>query len=160
MRLPLLLALLAAPAWAEPDPADWGAVLQAADGQTVYWHAWGGSTATNDFIGWIAEQVAEHGVTLEHVKLADTADAVARVRAEQQAGQDSGGAVDLIWINGPNFASMKGSDLLFGPFAEALPNWQLVDLAKGVDDARGLLVPDDHEALALVVARARHADLG
>jgi putative thiamine transport system substrate-binding protein len=53
--------------------------------------------------------------------------AVARVLAEQAAGQTSGGAVDLIWINGENFAAMKSKDLLFGPFAETLPNFALVD---------------------------------
>lgn len=107
---------------------DWAAVLAEARGQTVYWHAWGGDTKINDFIAFIgAEALARHGVTLEHVKLASTADAVARVLAEQQAGQTSGGAVDLIWINGENFAAMKSQGLLFGPFAEALPNWPLVD---------------------------------
>lgn len=123
------LALLPGLAWAEPDPADWDAVLDQARGQTVYWNAWGGSTTTNAFIAWVGEQVsARHGVTLEHVKLSDTADAVGRVLAEKQAGQDSGGAIDLIWINGPNFAAMKEADLLFGPFAEDLPNWALVDV--------------------------------
>ncbi|WP_371153551.1 ABC transporter substrate-binding protein [Jannaschia sp. 2305UL9-9] len=130
MRLPLLatLALTTLPAFAQPDPADWPAVLAEADGQTVYWHAWGGSTTTNDFIAWIGEQAAEKGVTLEHVKLADTADAVGLVLSEKAAGKDTGGAVDLIWINGANFASMKEQDLLFGPFAEDLPNWQFVDV--------------------------------
>ncbi|TFL19523.1 ABC transporter substrate-binding protein [Jannaschia formosa] len=128
MRLPLIAALaLATPAFAEPDPTDWDAVLAEAEGQTVYWHAWGGSTTTNDFIAWIGEQVAEQGVTLEHVKLADTADAVSLVLSERQAGKTEGGSVDLIWINGANFASMKEQGLLFGPFAEALPNWRFVD---------------------------------
>ena len=108
--------------------ADWDAVLAGARGQTVYWHAWGGDTKINDFIAFIGAQAQErHGVTLEHVKLASTADAVARVLAERDAGQTSGGAVDLIWINGENFAAMKAEGLLFGPFAEALPNWPLVD---------------------------------
>jgi putative thiamine transport system substrate-binding protein len=107
---------------------DWVAVLAEAKGQTVYWHAWGGDTKINDFIAFIgAEAQTRYGVTLEHVKLASTADAVARVLAEQQAGQTTGGAVDLIWINGENFAAMKAQGLLFGPFAEALPNWPLVD---------------------------------
>ncbi len=130
MRLSLIaaLALTATPAWAEPDPADWPAVLSEAEGQTVYWHAWGGSTTTNDFIAWIGERAAEQNVTLEHVKLADTGDAVGLVLTEKQAGKLTGGAVDLIWINGANFASMKEQDLLFGPFAEALPNWSLVDV--------------------------------
>jgi putative thiamine transport system substrate-binding protein len=124
------VAVLPALSWAEPDPADWPAVLDEARGQTVYWNAWGGSTTTNDFIAWVGRRVAEdHGVTLEHVKLSNTADAVARVLSEKQAGQDQGGAIDLIWINGPNFAAMKEAGLLFGPFAEALPNWALVDVA-------------------------------
>ncbi|MGR3484794.1 MAG: ABC transporter substrate-binding protein [Paracoccaceae bacterium] len=127
MRLLPLLALAATPALADPDPADWDSVLAQAEGQTVFWHAWGGSTTTNDFIAWIGDQVAEHGVTLEHVKLTDTADAVTRVIAERQAGQDADGAVDMIWINGTNFAAMKEADLLFGPFAEDLPNYAGVD---------------------------------
>lgn len=129
MRLTLALAAtLALPAAAETDPADWNAVARAAEGQTVYWHAWGGSSATNDFIAWIGERAAEEGVTLEHVKLADTADAVGAVLTEKQAGRDSDGSVDLIWINGANFASMKENDLLFGPWAEQLPNWRFVDV--------------------------------
>ncbi len=107
---------------------DWGAVLAEAKGQTVYWHAWGGDTKINDFIAFIGAEVkARHDVTLEHVKLASTADAVARVLAERDAGQTTGGAVDLIWINGENFAAMKAQGLLHGPFAPALPNWPLVD---------------------------------
>ncbi len=123
-------ACTALAAHAQPDPADWPAVLQEARGQTVYWHAWGGDPRINDFISWVAEQaLSRHGVRVTQVKLASTADAVARVVSEKQAGQDQGGAVDLIWINGENFAAMKNEGLLFGPFAEQLPNWPLVDVA-------------------------------
>ena len=122
-------AVLAGVASAEPEPADWDAVLAEAEDQTVYWNAWGGSTTTNDFIEWVGTRVkAEHGVTLEHVKLADTADAVSRVIAEKSGGKDAGGAIDMIWINGANFSAMKQADLLFGPFAGSLPNWQFVDV--------------------------------
>ena len=129
-HLAILAALLAPlPALAETDPADWAAVTQKADGQTVYWNAWGGSTTTNDFIAWVGSRVAEdYGVTLEHVKLSSTADAVTRVIAEKDAGENDDGAVDMIWINGANFAAMKEADLLFGPFAEQLPNWAFVDV--------------------------------
>jgi len=125
-----LMAALAAPtfAFATPDPSDWDAVTTEANGQTVYWNAWGGSTTTNDFIAWVGERVAEdYGVVLEHVKLTDTADAVTRVLSERQAGENDDGAIDMIWINGSNFAAMKEADLLFGPFAEQLPNWAFVD---------------------------------
>lgn len=125
--LAALFAATPAPA-ADPDPSDWEAVIEEAEGQEVFFHAWGGSVATNDFIAWVGRRVAEtHGIRLRHVKLADTADAVTRVLAEKQAGQAEGGAVDLIWINGPNFAAMKAAGLLFGPFAEDLPNWALAD---------------------------------
>lgn len=126
-----LIAALAVPtlAFATPDPSDWDAVLDEANGQTVFWNAWGGSTTTNDFIAWVGERVSEeYGVTLEHVKLTDTADAVTRVLSERQAGENDDGAIDMIWINGSNFAAMKEADLLFGPFAEQLPNWDYVDV--------------------------------
>ncbi|MCC5962230.1 MAG: ABC transporter substrate-binding protein [Rhodobacteraceae bacterium] len=111
-----------------PDPQDWDAVLDAARGQTVYWHAWGGDPRINAFIASVGDDLQDrYGVTLEHVRLADTADAVTRVISERQAGRDSDGAVDAIWINGANFASMKEQGLLFGPFAGDLPNWPLVD---------------------------------
>ncbi|MEL6337630.1 MAG: ABC transporter substrate-binding protein [Pseudomonadota bacterium] len=112
-----------------PDPKDWAAVEAAAKGQTVYWHAWGGDARINRFIAWAGDQVEErYGVSVTHVKLSDTAEAVSRVLAEKTAGTDAGGAVDLIWINGENFAAMKRNDLLFGPWAEDLPNWQYVDV--------------------------------
>ncbi|KJZ21178.1 ABC transporter substrate-binding protein [Loktanella sp. S4079] len=128
-HLAVLAALLApVSALADVNPTDWDEVVAQASGQTVYWNAWGGSTTTNEFIAWVGERVAaEYGVTLEHVKLTDTADAVTRVISEKQAGQDDDGAIDMIWINGANFAAMKEADLLFGPYAEELPNWALVD---------------------------------
>ncbi|WP_375262887.1 ABC transporter substrate-binding protein [Palleronia sp.] len=125
--LSLLVAVLPTASLAAPDPSNWDAVLEEARDQTVYWYAWGGSTATNGFIDWLGDRVAEeYGVTLEHVKLTDTADAVTRVLSEKQAGTDTGGAVDLIWINGANFTTMKDAGLLFGPFATQLPNYDLV----------------------------------
>lgn len=129
-HLAVLAALLApTAALADPDPANWDAVTAEAEGQTVYWNAWGGSTTTNDFITWVGGRVAEdYGVILEHVKLTDTADAVTRVLSEKQAGEDDDGAIDMIWINGANFAAMKEADLLFGPYAEQLPNWAFVDV--------------------------------
>ena len=112
----------------DADPADWAAVLEAADGQTVFWHAWGGSPTVNDFIAWVGDQVADrYGVTLEHVKLTDTGEAVSRVVAEHAAGQDSGGAVDLVWINGENFAALQSRGLLRDPWVTDLPNWRFVD---------------------------------
>ncbi len=121
-----LLVFQAAAASAQAD--DWNAVLEKARGQTVFWNAWGGDERINAYIAWVGTRVAEdHGVTLRHVKLTDTAEAVSRVLAEKTAGRDSGGTIDLIWINGENFAAMKAQGLLYGPFVERLPNHALVD---------------------------------
>lgn len=123
-----LLALLGL-TLATPALADWQQTLDVARGQTVYWNAWGGDARTNAFIDWVGQQTeAQFGVKVEQVKLTDTAEAVTRVISEKAAGQDSGGSVDLIWINGPNFLAMKDQGLLHGPFVAGLPNAQFVDL--------------------------------
>ncbi|WP_375254062.1 ABC transporter substrate-binding protein [Yoonia sp.] len=163
-HLAVLAALLTPlPALADTDPANWDAVVAAADGQTVYWNAWGGSTTTNAFIAWVGDRVAEdYGVTLEHVKLTDTADAVTRVLAEKQAGQNDDGAIDMIWINGANFAAMKEADLLFGPYASQLPNWAVVDVAGKTVQTDFTVPTDGYEspwAMAQVVFIHDTADL-
>ena len=111
------------------DTAAWQRIEKMARGQTVYFNAWGGGEQINAYLQWAADEVDKrHGVRIEHVKLGDTAEVVKRVRAEQQAGRVSNGSADLIWINGENFLVMKRERLLFGPFAEALPNFGLVDV--------------------------------
>ncbi len=63
------------------------------------------------------------------MKLADTADAIGRIVRESEAGKsDAGGSVDLIWINGKNFETLKSRGLLHGPFTQLLPNYALVDI--------------------------------
>ena len=50
------------------------------------------------------DQVQEkYGVTVNHTKLDDTANAVSAVVAAKAAGVNEGGEIDLIWINGENF---------------------------------------------------------
>lgn len=125
----LWLSPVAAPA-ATPDARDWPAVLREARGQTVYWNAWAGEPRINDYIAWAGREAeARFGVRVVHVKLSDTAEAVSRVLAEKTAGRHAGGSVDLVWINGENFASMRRNGLLFGPWAEDLPNFALTDPA-------------------------------
>ncbi len=127
MRLFLLLLALAGFA-GNAGAAPFAEVAERARGQTVYFNAWGGSRQINDYIAWAGEQLKERaGVELVHVKLTDTAEAVARVLAEKAAGRSEGGTVDLAWINGENFKAMKEQGLLYGPFAQTLPSWRHVD---------------------------------
>jgi putative thiamine transport system substrate-binding protein len=132
-RLGAAAALLAGLAGAVPAAAadgviDYDTARSRAAGQTVYFNAWGGDPQVNRYLDWVAGQVDRRfEIDLRHVKLSDTANAVARVLSEKSAGRDTGGSIDLIWINGENFAKMKENDLLYGPFADKLPNWALVD---------------------------------
>jgi putative thiamine transport system substrate-binding protein len=110
--------------------AGWAAIESTARGQTVVFNAWGGSERINAYLQWAAGELSRrHGVTLEHVKLADTAEFVRRIRAEKAAGRNPGSA-DLVWINGENFLAMKREGLLLTPaWAEQLPNFAFVDVA-------------------------------
>ncbi len=120
----------------------WDAVLAKAKGETVYWNAWGGDERTNSFIAWVGDQVrARYGVELKQVKLTDTGEAVARVVAEKSAGRDVDGSVDMIWINGPNFLSMKQKGLLYGPFVDKLPNAKYIDTVGKVSNVVDFTVP-------------------
>lgn len=124
--------------------ADWQATLEAARGQTVYWNAWGGDERTNAFINWVGSETERlYDVRVEHVKLSSTAEAVTRVVSERAAGQDEGGTVDLIWINGPNFLTMKDQGLLHGPFVADLPNARYVDLSPNSSNSIDFTVPVD-----------------
>jgi len=123
---------------------EWHAVEREAAGQTLYFNAWGGDERINAYIAWAAvELLRRHDITLVHVKLADTGEAVGRVLAEQAAGRDDEGSIDVIWINGENFAAMKERGLLFGPFVERLPNYALVELENNPTALLDFTVPTD-----------------
>lgn len=125
-----------------PDASDWAAVVQAADDQELYFYTWGGDPQINDYLAWVGRRVNElHGIRMTHVRLSDTADAVSRILAERQAGTLQGGAVDLLWLNGENFASLKQNDLLFGPWAEQQPNFTLVNADANPDVRADFTVP-------------------
>ena len=117
------------------DPAtavpvdDWQAVLDEAQGQTVDWFYYGGDDRLNDFVdGEVTDRLADLGVTLNPVRIEDTADAVDKVLGEQRAGRESGGSVDAIWLNGENFATGVQADLWRCGWADDLPNAEYVDL--------------------------------
>lgn len=150
---PLLIATLGL-GLASPAFADWQQTLDAARGQTVYWNAWGGDARTNAFIAWVGAQTeAKYGVKVEQVKLTDTATAVTQVISEKAAGKDTGGSVDMIWINGPNFLSMKEQGLLHGPFASDLPNAKYVDLGPEAAASVDFTVPVEGYESAWRLAR-------
>ncbi|MCP9759002.1 ABC transporter substrate-binding protein [Aquitalea sp. S1-19] len=141
--------------------ANWDQTLAQARGQTVYFNAWGGSEAINRYIAWAGNETQKrYGVSVKHVKTADTAEVIRRIAAEKAAGRMQGGSVDLVWINGENFRAMKNQALLSAPFARALPNWRYVDLKKPVErdfaePTQGLESPWGGAQLTFIADRSR-----
>jgi putative thiamine transport system substrate-binding protein len=120
----------------------WQHILQEAQQQTVYFYAWGGDPQVNSYIQWVAKQVLErYQVKLVHVKLAQTSDAVSRVLAEKSAQNTTNGQVDMLWINGQNFANMAKNNLLEPSWVEQLPNFTLTNPTQNPAMTRDFGVP-------------------
>lgn len=113
----------------DPKAASWDEIVASAKGTSVNWAMWGGSDKTNAYADqWVANQLkTQYDVTLNRVPLNDTVEAVNKIVGEVQAGQATGGGIDLIWINGENFRTLKQGNLLFGPFRDRLPSHQYYD---------------------------------
>ena len=107
----------------------WEQIVGEAGGQELYWYMWGGSDLINKFVnGYVAERLkAEYDITLEMVPVTDATTFINKVLGEKQARRDSGGSVDMMWLNGENFRTMRDADLLFGPYADKLHNMQYID---------------------------------
>ena len=149
--LALALGLAATPSVAEDAEAaafrdgflggtlDWSAVeARAGEEGTVRLYHWGGSDLLNVWMdSVVAPAMAERGVRLDPVRITSTKDAVDLVLAEKGSGRGLGeGSVDMIWLNGENFATLKKQDALFGAFAPLLPEARNLDFS---DDPRALL---------------------
>ncbi|CBG88068.1 ABC transporter substrate-binding protein [Citrobacter rodentium] len=111
----------------------WQQIKEEAKGQTVWFNAWGGDSAINRYLDWVSGEMKTHyAIDLKIVHLADAADAVRRIQTEAAAGRKSGGSVDLLWVNGENFRTLKQAGLLQSHWAETLPDWRYVDTQKPV----------------------------
>ncbi len=111
---------------------DWTVVSERAREEgVVRWYHWGGSEELNTWVqSVVVPALAAQGVRVESVRVPATRDAVDVVLAEAAAGRGLGrGSVDLIWINGDNFRTLAQAELLFGPFADRVPNaeWFALD---------------------------------
>lgn len=108
--------------------SSWQQIEAQGKNQDVYFYAWGGDPQINAYLQWAAEEVDDkYDINLVHVKLSNTSEAVSRVLAEKSANNNDEGSVDLIWINGANFATMSENSLLLKQWANKLPNFALTD---------------------------------
>jgi putative thiamine transport system substrate-binding protein len=93
--------------------------MQAVRGQSVYLYAWGGSKAVNEYLRWATRKIAQqYRIKLIHVKVTDPSEPVSRLKAEN--GRRS--AIDLMWVNGENFAYLKQQGFLLGNLWSTIPN--------------------------------------
>jgi putative spermidine/putrescine transport system substrate-binding protein len=137
--IPLLVLVLVAvacggtpvpDATTETDPpateVTWDETVAAAQGQTVQLWMYGGEEALNRYIDQtVVPAAAAEGVTLKRVPVEDTVDAIRQIAAADRAG--SSGPVDLVWVNGKNFAVAKQAGLWSAGWPRTLPNATLLD---------------------------------
>lgn len=102
----------------------WDEIVAESEGQDVYFYMWGGADHINNWVsGFFKDHLKDNfDINLEMVPIDGAPVYVNKVLGEKQAGKTTGGAVDVMWINGENFKTMRQGDLLFGPYAERLPN--------------------------------------
>ena len=113
---------------------------------TVYFNAWGGDPAINRYIAWAGERLRrDHGIALVHVKVSDISEAVRRLQAEHTAGRHTDGSMDLLWINGENFATLKRANLLHGPWARDVAGAKRIDWRNPTVVTDGNLTTDGYE---------------
>jgi len=125
----------AGPALAQKNIADnwpdmtWDEIKAEAKGQTVNWYMWGGSAKINSFVsGWVAKQAKKrYDITVNRVAIEGTVEAVNKVLGEKEAGVHTKGTVDMIWINGHFFKTMKQGDMLFCDYMHFMPNNKYID---------------------------------
>lgn len=103
--------------------SDWHFIESSAKNSTVRFYMYGGFPHVNNWIDtYVADTVRQHyGITLVRVPM-DAGVFVNKLLTEQSAGKDVG-SIDLLWINGENFKTTKQAGVLFGPYAEKLPNF-------------------------------------
>jgi putative spermidine/putrescine transport system substrate-binding protein len=101
----------------------WNDVTTQTSGTTVNFYMWSGDTKINKWVDdWLAPKVSDlYSITVQRVAVDDTEDAVSLVLAEIAAGNLTTGKVDLVWINGENFATMKSANALYGLWTTKVP---------------------------------------
>ena len=114
--------------------ADFEEIIEQARGSKVTFYGWGGDDKRNEWLDTVvASSLKEnYDITLERVPM-DIDQILSKLSGEKQAGTEEG-SVDVIWINGENFYSAKENGLLFGPFAEQLPNYKRLVDAQDVEN--------------------------
>ncbi len=104
------------------DFTSWEGVEEQGTKKEVTILMWGGNESVNNYMdGFVAQNVKDmYGITLKRIPM-NAPEFMSKLLNEKKGGVNQGTA-DLLWINGENFRTAKQGGLLWGPFADLLPN--------------------------------------
>ena len=108
--------------------ASFGSLADASEPVTFY--GWGGDPQVNRWFDDVAAPALKerHGFQMKRVGM-NIDEILNKLHVEKLANSEKG-TIDVIWINGENFAAARKLDLLHGPFTQLLPNFlKYVDVA-------------------------------
>lgn len=99
-------------------------LVETAKGTTVTFYGYGGDDNLNAWLDdYFAPRMKEkYDITMERVPM-NIEDILSQLQGEI-LGEKQDGDIDMIWINGENFRTCKENNMLYGPFATELPNYQ------------------------------------
>lgn len=109
-------------------------------------YMWGGSKEINTFMDDIvAPKIKENkNINLKRVPIVDIKDVVNKLIIEKQAGKKNG-VIDILWVNGENFKTLKEAEVLAKNTLENIKNKDLLKESTTVKDfgenINGLEVP-------------------
>ncbi len=108
----------------------WEDLEQRARGTTVNFAMWAGDEDRDRYFQEkvSAELKQRFDIKLRIIPLGDTSEAVNKLLTERAGGKNTGGSIDMVWINGENFHTAKQGRILWGPFAEHLPSIRFFDV--------------------------------
>ena len=109
---------------ASSNEKDYAALLEKARGSELSFYGWGGDERLNNWLdGYFSDRLKEkYDIRLKRVGM-DIETILSQLSGEVGSGKKDG-SIDMIWINGENFKTAKEGKLLYGPFAEELPNFK------------------------------------
>jgi len=103
--------------------SDWQTIEDSGRNSTVRFYMYGGFAHVNNWVDtYVASELKKrYGIDLVRVPM-DAGVFVNKLLTEKSAGKEIG-SIDLLWINGENFKATKEGGVLFGPYADKLPNF-------------------------------------
>lgn len=102
----------------------WSQVEQKASNSEVNIFMWGGDEGVNNYIDdYLSPLLKEkHNIAVKRTPM-DIDQVLQKLMSEKELDIENG-TIDIIWLNGENFANAKDQKLLWESFSEALPNYQ------------------------------------